>query len=76
MGVNVANAFLQILLANEQVKISKSQVDLSIAQLDNTKKLVAAGSPFRKATRQTWKPSWRATAPPSLPRRTTPLSGC
>lgn len=44
MGVNVANAFLQILLANEQVKISKAQVDLSIAQLDNTKKLVAAGS--------------------------------
>lgn len=44
MGVNVANAFLQILLANEQVKISKSQVDLSMAQLDNTKKLVAAGS--------------------------------
>lgn len=44
MGVNVANAFLQILLANEQVKISKSQVDLSMAQLENTKKLVAAGS--------------------------------
>jgi outer membrane protein len=44
IGVNVANAFLQILLANEQVKISKSQVDLSMAQLDNTKKLVAAGS--------------------------------
>src|SRR5690606_5083165 len=44
MGVNVANAFLQILLANEQVKLSKSQVALSQAQLDNTKKLVAAGS--------------------------------
>lgn len=44
IGVNVANAFLQILLANEQVKISKSQVDLSMTQLDNTKKLVAAGS--------------------------------
>lgn len=44
MGVNVANAFLQILLANEQVKLSKSQVALSEAQLDNTKKLVSAGS--------------------------------
>lgn len=44
MGVNIANAFLQILLANEQVKIGKSQVALSQAQLDNTKKLVAAGS--------------------------------
>lgn len=44
MGVNVANAFLQILLAEEQVKISKAQVDLSMTQLDNTKKLVAAGS--------------------------------
>ncbi|AWO01713.1 TolC family protein [Chitinophaga alhagiae] len=44
MGVNIANAFLQILLASEQVKIGKSQVALSQAQLDNTKKLVAAGS--------------------------------
>lgn len=44
MGVNVANAFLQILLANEQVKLSKSQVALSEAQLENTKKLVSAGS--------------------------------
>ncbi|WP_168208674.1 TolC family protein [Chitinophaga sp. XS-30] len=44
MGVNVANAFLQILLANEQVKLSKSQVALSEAQLDNTRKLVSAGS--------------------------------
>ncbi len=44
MGMNIANAFLQILLANEQVKIGKSQVALSQAQLDNTKKLVAAGS--------------------------------
>ncbi|MGE7777936.1 TolC family protein [Chitinophaga sp. NPDC101104] len=44
MGVNVANAFLQILLAGEQVKISRAQVDLSKAQLENTKKLVLAGS--------------------------------
>ena len=44
MGVNVANAFLQIILAQEQVKISRSQVDLSKAQLENTKKLVLAGS--------------------------------
>ncbi|WP_341834223.1 TolC family protein [Chitinophaga pollutisoli] len=44
MGVNVANAFLQILLAQEQVKISRAQVDLSKTQLDNTKKLVLAGS--------------------------------
>ncbi|MGX5818362.1 TolC family protein [Chitinophaga lutea] len=44
MGVNIANSFLQILLANEQVKIGQSQVALSQAQLDNTKKLVAAGS--------------------------------
>ena len=44
MGVNVANAFLQILLTSEQVKVSQAQVKLSQAQLDNTKKLVAAGS--------------------------------
>lgn len=44
MSFNIANAFLQILLANEQVKISESQVALSSSQLDNTKKLVAAGS--------------------------------
>ncbi|UYQ93034.1 TolC family protein [Chitinophaga horti] len=44
MSFNIANAFLQILLANEQVKIGESQVALSTSQLENTKKLVAAGS--------------------------------
>lgn len=44
IAFNIANSFLQILLANEQVKISESQVSLSTSQLDNTKKLVAAGS--------------------------------
>ncbi len=40
----VANAFLQVMLRMEQVKISGVAVDLSEAQLINTRKLVDAGS--------------------------------
>ena len=40
----VANAFLTIMLRNEQVKISQLQLDQSNAQLVNTRKLVSAGS--------------------------------
>lgn len=42
--LSVANAYLQILLTKEQANIAKLQLQLSEAQLDNTKKLVAAGS--------------------------------
>ncbi|WP_111598223.1 TolC family protein [Chitinophaga skermanii] len=44
MGFNIANAFLQIILASETVKVNESQVRQAQAQLENTKKLVAAGS--------------------------------
>jgi outer membrane protein len=44
VAFNIANAFLQILLNNEQVHISELQVKLTTSQLDNTKKLVIAGS--------------------------------
>jgi outer membrane protein len=44
ISLNVANAYLQVLLAREQVNISKIQVLQTIAQLENTKKLVNAGS--------------------------------
>jgi outer membrane protein len=40
----VANAFLQVMLRREQVRISEVQVQQSLAQLENTRKLVAAGS--------------------------------
>lgn len=44
IAFNIANAFLQIILANETIKVNQSQVKQTQAQLDNTKKLVAAGS--------------------------------
>ena len=39
----VANAFLQVMLRMEQVRISESAIQLSQAQLSNTRKLVDAG---------------------------------
>lgn len=44
VAFNIASAFLQILLNNEQVHISEVQVKLTLSQLENTKKLVIAGS--------------------------------
>jgi outer membrane protein len=44
ISLNVANAYLQVLLAREQVNISDIQVKQTIAQLDITRKLVQAGS--------------------------------
>ena len=40
----VANAFLQVMLRREQVRISEVAVQLSLAQLINTRKLVDAGT--------------------------------
>jgi len=42
--LNVAAAFLQALLGKEQVSASKIQIELTTAQLENTRKLVRAGS--------------------------------
>jgi outer membrane protein len=44
LAFNVATAFLQILLNNEQLKINEVQVQQTNSNLDNTKKLVVAGS--------------------------------
>ena len=44
ISLNVAAAYLQALLNIEQVHISEVQVKQTSAQLDNTRKLVAAGS--------------------------------
>ncbi|WP_158266910.1 TolC family protein [Chitinophaga niastensis] len=44
LAFNVATAFLQILLNNEQVKVNEVQVKLTSSNLENTKKLVIAGS--------------------------------
>ncbi|WP_343669419.1 TolC family protein [Chitinophaga sp.] len=44
VAFNIATAFLQILLNIEQVHISEVQVKLTVDQLENTKKLVIAGS--------------------------------
>lgn len=44
IALAVANSFLQILLAKEQEKIAKIQLQQSQAQLSNTRKLVDAGS--------------------------------
>lgn len=44
VAFNIATAFLQILQNNEQVHISELQVKLTTSQLENTKKLVIAGS--------------------------------
>ena len=43
ISLNVANAYLQILLSKEQVKISQQQISLTLNQLDNTLKQVKAG---------------------------------
>lgn len=43
IALNVANAYLQILLAREQVNIANNQVALSKSQLENTAKQVDAG---------------------------------
>ncbi|WP_223152099.1 TolC family protein [Chitinophaga qingshengii] len=44
LAFNVATAFLQILLKTEQVKVNEVQVHQTLSNLDNTKKLVIAGS--------------------------------
>lgn len=44
ISLNVAAAYLQALLAREQVNASKIQIEQTTAQLDNTKKQVQAGS--------------------------------
>lgn len=43
IALNVANAYLQILLTKEQVNIARSQAELSRSQLENTRKQVDAG---------------------------------
>ncbi|HVX26460.1 MAG TPA: TolC family protein, partial [Parafilimonas sp.] len=44
IALNVAAAYLQTLLSIEQANIAKVNIDQTTAQLDNTKKLVNAGS--------------------------------
>ena len=44
IALNVANAYLQLVLNAEQIKISDVQVKQSIEQVDNVKKQVDAGS--------------------------------
>jgi outer membrane protein len=44
IALNVANAYLQILLSREQVNIAKNQIELSGSQLENTRKQVDAGT--------------------------------
>ncbi|MBI5370392.1 MAG: TolC family protein [Sphingobacteriales bacterium] len=44
ISLNVAVAYLQILLAREQANLSEAQVNLSRAQLENTRKKVDAGA--------------------------------
>ena len=44
IALNVAAAYLQTLLANEQINVSKVQIDQTKAQLLNTEKLVKAGT--------------------------------
>ena len=44
LAFNVATAFLQILLNTEQQKVNEVQVELTKSNLENTKKLVIAGS--------------------------------
>lgn len=44
ISLNVAGAYLQILLSREQIKVSEIQVQQTISQLENTRKLVKAGS--------------------------------
>jgi len=44
IALNVAAAYLQALLAKDQVNASEIQIGQTVAQLENTKKLVKAGS--------------------------------
>jgi outer membrane protein len=44
ISLNVAGAYLQVLLNREQVNISRVQLNQTAAQLNNTRKLVQAGS--------------------------------
>ncbi len=44
IALNVAGAYLQILLNREQINITRAQLQLTKAQLSNTRKLVEAGS--------------------------------
>ncbi len=44
IALNVAAAYLQTLLSIEQANIAKVQIDQTVAQLENTRKLVNAGS--------------------------------
>ena len=44
VALNVAGAYLQVLLNREQIGISRVQIEQTRAQLANTRKLVAAGS--------------------------------
>ncbi|PUZ20472.1 outer membrane protein [Chitinophaga costaii] len=44
IALNIAQAFLQILLNNEQVHISENQLKLTNSQLENTRKQVIAGA--------------------------------
>ena len=44
IALNVAAAYLQSLLSLEQANIAKTQIDQTTAQLNNTRKLVNAGS--------------------------------
>ncbi|MEO8712151.1 MAG: TolC family protein [Parafilimonas sp.] len=44
IGLNVANFYLQVLLANEQIQVSEIQIKQTLAQFDFTKKKVDAGA--------------------------------
>jgi outer membrane protein len=44
ISLNVATGYLRILLAGEQVGVNRKQVEVSKAQLDQTRKFAAAGS--------------------------------
>lgn len=44
VALSVANSYLQVLLALEQVKIASVQIEQTTFQLDNTRKMVLAGS--------------------------------
>ncbi|PJJ74633.1 outer membrane protein [Thermoflavifilum aggregans] len=44
VALNVATAYLQILLNTEQLKATQQQLNLSLAQLENTRKQVIAGA--------------------------------
>ncbi len=44
LAFNVATSFLQILLKNEQLKVNEVQVKQTMSNLENTRKLVIAGS--------------------------------